>query len=70
MKKKIKFNNGWCFAVVNNRLAEIHFRKGSDIWAHCYVDRSEFSKREQKMIDEDIKRCIFSYRKGIYHNKI
>lgn len=70
MEKKTKFNDEWCFAIVNNRLAEIHFKKGSYIWAHCYVDRSKFSKKEQKMIDKDIKKCVFSYRKGFYNKKI
>jgi hypothetical protein len=72
MKKKnnLKFNNGWSFAIVNSRLAEIHFAKGLGIWAHCYVKRSEFSKGEQKMIDIDIKKCVFSYKKGFYYDKI
>jgi len=69
-KKKTKFNNGWCFAIVNNRLAEIHFNKKLGIWAHCYVNRNEFSKREKKMINEDMKKCVFSYRKGFYNNKL
>ena len=70
MQKGIKFNDGWSFAIVNGRLAEIHFKKGFGIWTHCYVKRSEFSKREQKMIDEDIKKCVFSYQKGFYYDKI
>ena len=70
-KDKLKFNDGWCFAIVNNRLAEIHFAKGLGIWAHAFVKRSEFhTKKEQKMIDEDIKKCIFSYQKGFYYDKI
>ncbi len=73
MKKKndTKFkNSGWCFAIMNGRLAEIHFEKGFGIWAHAYVRREEFSKREQKMIDEDIKKCVFSYRKGSYYDRV
>jgi hypothetical protein len=73
MKKKnnIKFNDGWCFAIVNSRLAEIHFKKGLGIWAHAFVKRSEYTtKREQKMIDTDIKKCVFSYQKGFYYDKI
>jgi len=77
MKKKktknilssIKFDTGWCFAVVNGRLAEIYFDKKSGVNAHCYVKREEFSKREQKMIDTDIKKHKFSYRKKIYSRK-
>jgi hypothetical protein len=69
-KNNIKFNDGWCFAIVNGRLAEIHFAKNLGIWAHCYIKRSEFSKKEQKMIDADIKKCVFSYQKGYYYDKI
>src|SRR3989344_6336258 len=70
-KNNIKFNDGWCFAIINGRLAEIHFKKGLGIWAHAYVKCSEYStKKEQKMINEDIKKCIFSYRKGYYYDKI
>ena len=69
-KNNIKFNDGWCFAIVNGRLAEIHFKKKYGIWAHAYMKRSEFSKKEQKMIDSDIKKCQFSYRKGYYFDKI
>ena len=69
-KNDIRSYDGWSFSIVNGRLGEIHFVKGFGIWAHCYVKRSEFSKREQKMIDKDIKKCIFSYRKGYYHDKI
>lgn len=73
MKKKndIKLNNGWCFAVVNGRLVEIHFKRGLGIWAHTYVKRNEyFTKREQKTINEDIRKYVFSYQKGFYYDKI
>lgn len=68
--KKLKplYNTGWCFAVVNSRLAEIHFGKDG-IWAHCYIARKDFNKREQKMIAADTKRCQFTYRKGYYLDK-
>lgn len=69
-KNDIRSYDGWSFAIVNGRLGEIHFVKNFGIWAHCYVKRSEFSKREQKMIDSDIKKCVFSYRKGYYYDKI
>ncbi|MEK7567610.1 MAG: hypothetical protein AAB513_01665 [Patescibacteria group bacterium] len=74
-KKEIKFKfnfDGWCFAIVNNRLAEVYFdnddkNKKSNIWAHCYVKKSEYkTKREQKMILEDTKKCKFSYRNKKY----
>ena len=60
----------WCFAIVNNRLAEIYFEKHSnqvEIYAHCYVLRSEFTTKEElKQIDDDIKNVKISYRKGKY----
>ena len=69
-KNDIRFYDGWSFAIINGRLGEIHFMKNFGIWAHCYVKRNEFSKSEQKMIDDDIKKCQFSYRKGYYYDKI
>ncbi len=69
-KKGTQCKDGWCFAMVNDRLAEIHFSKGIGIWGHAYVKRDQFSKREQRMIDTDIKKCVFSYRKGCYYDKL
>ena len=46
LKTKQKFNDGWCFAIVNGRLAEIHFDKKYGIYGHCYVKREKYSKRE------------------------
>ena len=66
----IKFNDGWCFAIVNGRLAEISFKGRFGIWGHCYVKRKEYNKTEQKMIDSDIKRYQFIYRKGYYIDKL
>lgn len=60
----------WCFAIVNGRLAEIHFQRKYGIYGHCYVEREEYSKREQKMIDADIKKCRFVYRKGYYTDRL
>jgi len=68
-KKKVKFNDGWCFAIVNGRLAEIYFDKKYGIYGHCYVKKREYTKRERKMIDSDIKKYRFIYRKGYYINK-
>ena len=68
--KHVKFNDGWCFAKVNGRLAEIHFNKKYGVYAHGYVNRKEFNKREQKMIDADIKKCQFAYRNGYYFDKL
>ena len=58
---------GWCFALVNGRLAEIFFdkkRRGDNrIWAHCYVRKEEYkTKREQQQIKQDTARVRFSYR--------
>ncbi len=69
--KKPQFGNGWCFAIVNNRLAEISFDKRYGIYGHCYVKREEYkTKQEGKWIREDIKKCRFTYRKGYYFDKI
>jgi len=44
----------WCFAIVNNRLAEIYFEEKMDkpkIIGYCYVKKEEYkTKREQKWI--------------------
>lgn len=65
-----KFKSGWCFATVNNRLAEIYFNKKWGLYGYCYVDRREFSKKEQIAIDQDIKGHQFSYRNGFFRDKI
>jgi len=64
----------WCFAMVNNRLAEIYFDKKKNgqikIDGHCYVKKEDFkTKKEQKWIKEDTARCRFSYRKRKYKKK-
>jgi len=70
MKKEVtKFNNGWCFAVVNGRLAEIYFDKKYGIFGHCYVEKNDYSKREQRMINSDIKKYQFIYRRKYYIDK-
>jgi hypothetical protein len=66
----IKFNTGWCFALLNGRLAEIYFDQKSGVHSHCYVQREEFSKNEQKMIETDIKKHQFTYRKKVYRDKL
>lgn len=69
--KKAQFNNGWCFAIVNNRLVEIHFDKRYGVWGHCYVKRKDYkTKQEWKWIEDDTKKYRFSYRKGYYFDKI
>ncbi|MFH1890545.1 MAG: hypothetical protein ABIJ91_03210 [Candidatus Kuenenbacteria bacterium] len=61
----------WCFAIINNKLAEIYFdkdKKGKPKFlGHCYVKKQEFkTKAEQKAIKEDIAKYQFVYRKGKY----
>ena len=57
----------WCFAIVNNKFAEIYFdRKKNgqiEIKGHCYPKRDEFkTKTEQKQIAQDTKKFRFVYR--------
>lgn len=60
----------WCFARVNNRLAEIYFKnvKGKpQINAHCYVNRKDYkTKQEQGWIKKDTAKYRITYRKGKY----
>lgn len=76
MKRKqqgIKGKFGWSFALLNGRLAEIYFETGKGsavISGHCYVTREEFkTKREQKMIDADIKKYQLTYKNKKYRDK-
>lgn len=62
---------GWCFATVNNRLAEIYFdRKKSGrvkIRGHCYVKKAEYkTKQEQKWIKEDTAHVKVAYKNKRY----
>ena len=62
---------GWCFAIVNNRLAEIYFdgkkRNPAKIWGHCYVKKQDYkSKQEKKWIEKDIKNMKVVYRNKKY----
>lgn len=63
----------WCFAIVNNKLAEIYFEKRRGkikFMGHCYVKESEYTtKKEKKWILEDTKRTVLVYRKGEYKDK-
>ena len=61
----------WCFAIVNNKLAEIYFDKKKDssnkIWGHCYVKKEEYkTKQEQKWIEEDTKKVRVIWRNKKY----
>ena len=64
----------WNFGIVNKRLVEIYFEeRDSQVvpHGHCYVTRDEFTtKREQKEIDADIKRYIFTYWKNRYKDLV
>ena len=63
----------WCFAKVNNRLAEIYFEKKRGkpkIFAHCYVKEFEYkTKQELGWITKDTKRVNLIYRNGKYTQK-
>ncbi|MDO8566743.1 MAG: hypothetical protein Q7R58_01160 [bacterium] len=73
-KSGIKFG-GWCFAIVNNKLAEIFFdndhkKKKTTVWGHCCVKKSEYkTKKEQHEINQDTKRNQFTYRNKKYTRK-
>jgi len=59
----------WCFAIINNRLAEIYFEgEGKkEILGHCYVDGKEYkTKQEKKWIKEDTVKHKFKYYKKRY----
>ena len=59
----------WCFAIINNRLAEIYFEKkrGIKFFGHCYVKNSEYkSKEEKEWIKKDTAKMRFKYRDGVY----
>lgn len=75
MNKKIKVeefdfeNTGWAFAIINNKLAEFYFnkKKRGSIHSHCYVKLEEYkTKREQKIIKDDIAKYKFTWKKGEY----
>ena len=59
----------WSFAIVNGRLAEIHFEQGKKpkIFGHCYVQANEYkTKKEKNWIAKDTERFRLVYRKGKY----
>lgn len=63
----------WSFATVSGRLAEVFFDKvpaGPVIWAHCYIQRAEYTKREQKMIDDDLRKNRLTYRNKMYYDQV
>lgn len=61
----------WCFAIVNNKLAEIFFDEKKSgqvkIRGHCYVKLEEYkTKTEQKYIKQDTSKFKFVYRNKKY----
>ena len=65
---------GWSFAIVNGKLAEIFFdrRKNKAIfYGHAYLNEDEYkTKQEKKWIKLDTAKHKFSYRKGVYKDKM
>ena len=45
---KIKFNDGWAFAIVNGRLAEIHFDKNTALGAIAMLIKKNIKQSENK----------------------
>lgn len=63
----------WSFAIINNKLAEVHFKKdGKTITflGHCYVKASDYkTKKEQKYIKEDTEELKLTFRNQKYSDK-
>lgn len=61
---------GWCFAIVNGKLAEIFFeRKKGKLYflGHCYVKKEKYkTKQEINWVKKDTEKFNFSYQKGEY----
>ena len=65
----------WCFALINNKLAELFFDKTSKgkvkIQGFCYVDRREYkTQKERRWIKKDTEKVRLIYRKGKYISKL
>lgn len=63
--------SGWCFALLNSKLAEIFFLKNEDgqatIYAHCHVKKEDYTtKKERAWIEKDISRFRATYRREKY----
>lgn len=63
----------WCFALVNNKLAEIYFEKkksGPKFLGHAYVKLEEYkTKKERALIEVATMKFKFSYKSGKYETK-
>lgn len=70
----IMSDSGWCFAIINGKLAELFFEKTKDkikFVGHSYVKSEEYrTKREQRMIKENTAKYQFSYKNRKYKNLI
>lgn len=72
MKKKVEQDGSfWAFALINGRLAEFHYEiergKFYLAYGHCHVKRSEYkTKQEQRWIDKDTEKYLFTYRNKQY----
>lgn len=66
--------DGWCFGTVNNKLAEIYFKKKGEkiiFQGHCYVKKSDYrTKKEQQFIEKDTEKVRLVYRESKYKEKI
>ena len=42
---------GWCFALVNNKLAEVYFERKKNgkvfFYGHCYVKESDYTTKKK-----------------------
>lgn len=63
----------WCFAIINNRLGEIYFRKDKNgrakLYGHCYVTKKEMktkNKEELNCIKTDTAKGRIVYRNKKY----
>jgi hypothetical protein len=60
----------WCFAIINNRLAEVFFEKKKrkiNFLGHYYIKEDEYkSLKEKKWIKEDTANTILVYRNKQY----
>lgn len=63
----------WNFAIINNRLGEIYYKKDKNgkvkFQGHCYVTKKEIeamSKQEKRCMEADIKKGRIIYRNKKY----
>ena len=63
---------GWCFAIVNGRLAEIFFEKTRNnvgLAGHAYVNKGDYkTKREKMWIENDTGKFKLTYKKCVYRD--